>query len=107
MVIDDYAHIIKQYILAKRAVLGTVEEPYDFDTQLDMLLRAICMTVPGFDPQMMDGHLYSLDETEIINQIGVAYSLNGQNEKAAGIFSQLLSYVEGHYEDVTRPARDL
>lgn len=107
MVIDDDDHIIKQYILAKRAVLGTVEEPYDFDTQLDMLLRAIRITVPGFDPQMMDGHLYSLDETEIINQIGAAYSLNGQNEKAAGIFSQLLSYVQEHYEDVTRPSRYL
>ena len=107
MVIDDNDHIIKQYILAKRAVLGTVEGPYDFDTQLSMLLRAICMTVPGFAPQMMDGHLYSLDETEIINQIGAAYSLSGQNEKAAGIFGQLLSYVQGHYEDVTRPSRYL
>lgn len=106
MVIDD-DHIIRQYILAKRAMLGTVEKPYDFDTRLDMLLRAIRMTVPGFDPQMMDGHLYSLDETEIINQIGTVYSLNGQNKKAAGIFSQLLSYVERHYEDVTRPSRYL
>ena len=97
----------EEYILAKRAVLGTVEGPYDFDTQLSMLLRAICMTVPGFAPQMMDGHLYSLDETEIINQIGAAYSLSGQNEKAAGIFGQLLSYVQGHYEDVTRPSRYL
>ncbi|GFI53967.1 hypothetical protein IMSAGC022_00572 [Alistipes sp.] len=56
---------------------------------------------------MMDGHTHSLDETEIINQIGAAYSLSGQNEKAAGIFGQLLSYVQGHYEDVTRPSRYL
>ncbi len=106
MVIDD-DHIIKQYILAKRAVLGTLEKPYDLETQLDMLMKAICMTVPGFDPQMMDGHLYSLDEMEIISQIGTVYSLNGQNEKAAGVFSQLLSYVQEHYEDVTRPSRYL
>lgn len=107
MVIDDDDHITKQYVLAKRAVLGTVEKPYDFDTQLDMLLKAICMTVPEFNPQMTDGHLYSLDETEIINQIGRAYSFNGQNEKAAGIFSRLLSYVQERYEDVTRPSRYL
>lgn len=70
-----------------------------------MLKNAICMTVPKFDPSVVNDHLYSLAETEIIIQMGVAYSLSGQNEEALDIFNQLLTYVRGHYEDVTKPSR--
>ncbi len=97
----------RQYILATRAVLGKETEPYSFELKLDMLLEAIRMTVPQFDPKTLDNRLYSIDEAEIINQIAGTYSEAGQHEKAAGIFNQLLTYVREHYQNVAHPSRHL
>lgn len=97
----------RQYLLAMRAVLGEEDGPYSFETKLDMLLKAIRLTVPKFDPEMLDGRLYSIDETEIIGQIAGTYSEAGQHEKAADIFNQLLTYVREHDQDMTHPSRYL
>ena len=100
-------NIARQYILAARAALGNENGPYGFEERLDMLLEAIRLTVPQFDIEALDGRLYSVDETEIISQITGMYSSAGQHEKAAGIFNQLLTYVQDHYQDVTHPSRHL
>ena len=72
-----------------------------------MLLEAIRLTVPHFDIEALDGRLYSIDEAGIISQIAKTYSNGGEHQKAAGIFNQLLTYVQDHYQDVTHPSRYL
>ena len=99
--------IDRQYILAVRAALGEESGPYCFEVKLNMLLEAIRLTVPRFDPEALDGWLYSIDEAEIISQIAGTYSEAGQHEKAAGIFNQLLAYMREHYQNVTHPSRYL
>ena len=98
-------NIARQYILAARAALGGEDGPYGFEERLDMLLEAIRLTVPRFDPEALDGRLYGIDEAGIISQIAETYSNAGQHEKAAGIFNQLLTYMQSHYQDVTHPSR--
>lgn len=100
-------NIARQYILAARAALGGKNGLYGFEKRLRMLLEAIRLTVPQFDIDALDGRLYSIDETGIINRIAEAYSSAGQHKKAAGIFSQLLTYAQDHYQNVTRPSRYL
>ena len=100
-------NITRQYILASRAVLSETAGAYRFEAKLNMLLEAIRLTVPKFDLKMLDGRLYSIDETEIISQIAKTYSEAGQHEKAAGIFNQLLTYVQEHYKDAAYLARHL
>jgi len=100
-------NINRQYIAAMRAVLGREDGAYSFEVKLYMLLEAIRMTVPRFDPETLERRLYSIDETKIISQIAEAYSEAGEHEKAAGIFNQLLTYVRKHSQDVTHPSRYL
>ena len=100
-------NIGRQYTLAMRAALGGETGPHSLEARLDMLLEAIRLTVPHFDLEAMDDRLYSIDEVKIISQIAEAYSEAGQHEKAAGIFSQLLTYVRDHYQNVTNPSRYL
>ena len=90
-----------------RAALGKPTGPYRFEVKLNMLLEAIRLTVPNFDPETLDGRLYSIDETEIISQIAGTYSEAGQHKKAADIFNQLHAYVREHYQKMTNPARYL
>ena len=102
---DDNAG--RQYLLAMRAILGREDGPYSFETKLGMLLQAVRLTVPRFDLEALDNRLYSIDEVEIIGQIAGTYSDAGQHEKAAGIFNQLLTYLQEHYQNVTKPSRCL
>ena len=97
----------RQYILARRAVLGGEDGPYHFTVRLNMLQEAIRLTVPRFDLRTLGDRLYGIDEMEIIGQIAWGYSDAGQHEKAAGIFGRLLTYVREHDQDVTHPSRHL
>lgn len=106
-VTDPEDNIGRQYILAMRADLGKEGGPYRLGVKLDMLLEAIRMTVPRFQPETLGSRLYSMDEMAIINQIASTYSEAGEHEKAAGIFNRLLTYVQEHDQDVTRPSRYL
>lgn len=95
---DD--RITRQYILSARITLGGPEGPYSVREQLDMLTEAIRLTVPRFDLEDISGSRYSIHETTIINQIAGAYADIGEKEKAIGIYSQLLSYIEAHDRDL-------
>lgn len=106
-IIEDNDNITRQYILAARATLGKRSGPYSLDTRLNMLLKAIRLTVPRFDLEALDRRLYSFDEAEIISRIAGTYSDAGQHEKAAGIFNQLLTYMREHYQNVTYPSRHI
>lgn len=62
-------------------------------------MQAIQLTVPRFSIDDIEKFLYTRDEITIINQIGIAYSDDGQNKKAAEIYYQLLRYVRKHFKE--------
>lgn len=95
---DD--RITRQYILSAKATLGGPEGPYSAQERLDMLTEAIRLTVPRLDLEDIGAFRYSINETTTINQIAIAYADAGEREKAIGIYSQLLSYIEAHDRDL-------
>lgn len=94
---DD--QIAQQFILSSKVLLGRLDGRYMPREQIDMLMQAIRLTVPRFDLENIESFLYTKDEITIINQIGLAYSDDGQNKKAAEIYYQLLWYVRKHFKE--------
>lgn len=94
---DD--QIAQQFILSSKVLLGRLDGRYMPREQIDMLMQAIRLTVPCFDLENIESFLYTKDEITIINQIGLAYSDDGQNKKAAEIYYQLLRYVRKHFKE--------
>lgn len=94
---DD--QIAQQFILSSKVLLGRLDGRYMPREQIDMLMQAIRLTVPRFDLENIESFLYTKDEITIINQIGLAYSNDGQNKKAAEIYYQLLRYVRKHFKE--------
>lgn len=94
---DD--QIAQQFILSSKVLLGRLDGRYMPREQIDMLMQAIRLTVPRFDLENIESFLYTKDEITIINQIGLAYSDDGQNKKAAKIYYQLLRYVRKHFKE--------
>lgn len=85
--------ITRQFILRHKTTLGTADGPYTSEERLDLLLEALRLTVPRFDPEKIGGRRYSVDETRLINQIANTYSDAGNHPKALGIYQQLYDYV--------------
>ena len=85
---DD--QITQQFILRSKVLLGGLDKRYSNDERIQMLLQAIRMTIPDFQLDKIEDFLFTLDEMKLVNQIGNAYSLSGDNEKAADIFYRLL-----------------
>lgn len=94
-------NLIQQYILGARACFGKPDGPYSPDERMDMLMRAIRLTVPRFDVDNIGQFRYSADETKLINQLAVTQSAAGNHKMALKIFKQLLEYVE--HEDKNLP----
>ena len=95
---EDDDHITHQFIMRSRVLLGKKEDggivPYNMEEKLDLLFRAMKTTIPNFDIDAIGSHWYSLDEMKIINQIGIVYGDNDQQDLAIHIFSQLLKHVQ-------------
>lgn len=94
---DD--QIAQQFALRSRVLLGRLDGRYTPMEQISLLMQAIRLTVPRFDLENIESFLYTKDEITIINQIGLAYSDDGQNKKAAEIYYQLLRYVRKHFKE--------
>lgn len=86
--------LIRQFVLSTRAVVGGTEGPFDPEVRLDLLLRAIRLTVPRFDLKRVASFQYSVEEMMIVNQVGCAYMQMGDRKRAIGIFAKLLKYIE-------------
>ncbi len=99
-IIDKDDRITQQFILRSKVLLGKRDGEYSFNEKLDMLMAAIRLTVPRFDLEEINSFLYSFDEVKVINQITKVYSENGQHKKAVDILSQLLKYVQRHYQNI-------
>lgn len=92
--------IAKRFVLRSRVLLGRLDQRYTPQEQIDLLMQAIRMTVPRFTLDKIESFLYSVEEIKIINHIAISYSDNGQNEKAADIYDQLLRYVQTHFQEI-------
>ena len=91
--------LVQQFILRSRVLLGSVDGSCPPEKQIELLLKAIRLTVPRFDLGEIEQFLYATDEIKIINQMGVAFSDNQENEKAAVLYEQLLRYVRAHHQE--------
>lgn len=102
---DPDDHITAQFLLRSRVYLGKEDNiPYRSDEALDIMTKAIRLTVPRFSADNLADGLYCLDEIKVINQIAVIYASAGQREKAMDIWQQLLIYAQGHFKNVTESA---
>jgi transcriptional regulator with XRE-family HTH domain len=99
-IVEEDDHIVKQFILRSKALLGTSEGTFSFDEKLSMLMEAIRLTAPKFDIDTIEDGLYSLEEIKTISNIAKVYAENGDCERAVKIHSQLLNYVKKHYSNV-------
>lgn len=92
---DD--HINHQFILGTKVTL----EEHPIQKQLEMLMEAIRLTSPRFNPDELGSCLYCTNEVAIINQIAIRYALCGQRRKAIDIYGQLLKLVLKRTSDYT------
>lgn len=101
---DPDDHLLHQFILRSKASLGKREDgqivAYSLDEKLDMLFKAIRLTVPNFDIDAIEEGLYSIDEVKVINHIATVYSDLEQHEKAIRIYDQLLQYINKHFQNI-------
>lgn len=101
---DPDDHLLHQFILRSKASLGKREDgqivAYSLDEKLDMLFKAIRLTVPNFDIDAIEEGLYSIDEVKVINHIATVYSDLKQHEKAIRIYDQLLQYIKKHFQNI-------
>lgn len=85
---------IRQCALSLWAVIGRKSGPYSNQERLSMLLEAIRLTVPRFDPAYVGLWMYSAAEIILIDQIATTYSRMGQHEDCLRIHRQTLEYLE-------------
>ena len=101
---DPDDHLLHQFILRSKASLGKREDgqivAYSLDEKLDMLFKAIRLTVPNFDIDAIADGLYSVDEAKVINQIATVYSNHGESQKVIHIYDQLLQYIKKHFQNI-------
>lgn len=102
---DD--QIAQQFILRSKVLLGGLDKRYSSDERIQMLMQAVQMTIPNFQLSKIEDYLYTMDEMKLVNQIGNAYSLAGDNEKAADIFYRLLQYMRRHLQEMVTSNRML
>ena len=101
---DSDDTVIQQFILRSKVIFGKWDngeiKPYLFEEKMEMLFRAIHLTVPKFNIEEIDRGLYGLDEVKVINQIAGTFSQSGQNKKAIDIYYQLLKYIKKHFQNI-------
>lgn len=103
--VTDSDHLTRQFLIHVKLILGKEDGvAYNFEERLDMLLKAIRLTVPRFDLKKINDFVYYFNEIKIINQIALTFSRVGRYRTADNIFRQLLEYIENHNQYVQRSA---
>lgn len=98
---------IRQRIVQDRCVLGTAQGPYSPAEQRTLLMEALHLTVPKFDPARLDRFRYTQEEVSLINQIAVTYAWEGDSEQAIALYRQLLAYIQTHNQQLSKYAGQL
>lgn len=74
--------ITQQDILRYKVLFGHEQGPYSQEECLNLLLCALRLTVPNFNLDKLGIRRYSMQETQILNQIAGAYSRSGDHPQA-------------------------
>lgn len=98
---------IRQRIVQDRCVLGTERGPYSPAEQRELLLGALKLTKPRFDPEGLDRSRYTQEEISLINQIAVTYAWEGNSDPAINLYRQLFAYIQTHNQQLSRYASQL
>lgn len=96
---------VRQFLLSTEAGIGGPEGPYPPEKRLEMLLEAICLTVPRFTVQHIPDFQYSVQEVIVINQIARTYAMLGDRKRAISISKKLLTYIEKHNKNLDKYPR--
>ena len=89
--------ISQQVILRSKVILGKEDGRYSREEERQMLLQAIRLTCPSFDPEDIGRGLYTSREIKIINQLALVHVYAGEHMEAIEIYSQLYKYIRKHY----------
>lgn len=103
-IVEKDDQIIQQYILSNKVTFGNPNGPYSPENRLDILLKALHMTVPNCDLDELNLGRYTLDEITLLNMIAATYAEMGQQIRATDIYRQLLKYVEKYNKRMSRYA---
>ena len=95
----------RQFVETARADLFKAEHSSKQLELFDMLLGALKVTCPDFDECNIEQHLFSYNETVLINQIASYYINTGQNLKAINIYDSMFRNFEVNYVDEFEKAR--
>lgn len=98
---ENNDHITWQCIMSRKALLGREDGPYSPEEQLNILLEALHLTVPNFDPEKIEIRRYTVEETRLINQIANIYSRIGDHSKALELYDQLLRCVQKNNDNLS------
>lgn len=98
---------IRQRIIQDRCVLGKPDGPYSPAQQRELLLEALHLTAPSFDPERLDHSRYTQEEVSLINQIAVTYAYEGNSAQAIQFYQRLLAYIQAHNRQLSRYANQL
>lgn len=98
---------IRQRIIQDRCVLGIERGPYSPAEQRELLLGALKLTKPRFDPDRLDRSRYTQEEISLINHIAVTYAWEGNSDLAINLYRQLLAYIQTHNQQLSRYANQL
>ncbi len=96
--------LTRQLILRSRVLLGTREGRWPLEKSVPMLLEALRLTAPDFDPEELGRGPYTDAEIKLINQIAQEYIFAGKYKEAAGLLDQLLRYARKNLRN-TPPVR--
>lgn len=94
---DPDDKISQQVILRSKVILGREDGRYSREEERQMLLQAIRLTCPSFDPEDIGRGLYTSREIKIINQLALVHVYAGEHMEAIEIYSQLYKYIRKHY----------
>ena len=99
--------ITQQFILGNKALLGREDGPYSLVERLKMQLATLRLTLPKFDLENLGTHRYSLDETQLLNQIAGTYSASGEHSQAMRLYGHLYEYAKKSTDCLSTYARYL
>jgi len=89
-----------QYILKTRATIYGASNDKD-PKYLDMLMKAIGVTLPEFKEGDIRNYPLTLDEATIINQMAFFYESTESVMRAVAIYGSLLENIESNWRDET------
>ena len=99
--VDKKDNINQQFILKTKVSLGKYEGEnvisYTDDEILDILFKAIKLTVPRFDIEEINRCLYCVEEIKIINHLAIVYERKGEQRISLEIWRQLLKYIKKNH----------